>query len=259
MPAGRLRVQSFDQATLQEGEASLQLAADGVANVNVVIYGGLGSVKGVVLDASGAGVPGAHVGGGRSLVTTDATGHFTLPDVPLGRRTIVAVSDALGTSGRVDVDITRVGEEVSATIVLDSVGAVAGTLFLADGTTAVPGISVYLYKVPIEGGRIEIVGQAVSDDGGHFQMAEIPIGTYRLTAFRADFSDGNLVDVSVKFNGQTVKADLMFRGGNGGGGQRNGGGREQHADQGPREPVGRSGCRGRAAASASISSTSRIS
>ena len=47
VPAGRLRVTTFDQATLQEGEASLQLVADGVGNVNIVISGGLGSVKGV--------------------------------------------------------------------------------------------------------------------------------------------------------------------------------------------------------------------
>ena len=72
---------------------------------------------------SARGVAGAQVGGGRTLVVTDATGHFTLPDVPLGRREIVAVSDALATSGRANVDITRAGEEVAVTIVLDSVGS----------------------------------------------------------------------------------------------------------------------------------------
>ncbi|MEQ1868664.1 MAG: Ig-like domain-containing protein [Vicinamibacterales bacterium] len=217
VPSGRLRVTSFDQTTLQEGEASLELAADGVSTVNIVIFGGVGTVKGIVLDPLGAGVPGAQVGGGLSLVTTDGAGRFTLPDVPLGRRTIVAVSDTLATSGRADVDVTRVGEEVAATIVLDAVGAVAGTLFLADGNTVVPGIAVYLYKLPIERNQIEIVGQATSDANGHFQMAAIPIGTYKLTAFTPDFSDGNLLDVTVKFNGQKVKADLKFRGGNGGG------------------------------------------
>ena len=48
-------------------------------------------------------------------------------------------------------------------------------------------------------------------------MAAIPVGQYRLTAFKGDFSDGNLSTVAVKFSGQTVKADLTFRGGNGGG------------------------------------------
>ena len=127
------------------------------------------------------------------------------------------VSNALATSGRANVDITRVGEEVAATIVLESVGKVAGTLFLVDGATPVPGIAVYLYKLPIKDQRIEIVGQAISDENGHYQMPAIPIGPYRLSAFKGDFSDGNLSNVTVKFNGQTVKADLTFRGGNGGG------------------------------------------
>ncbi len=213
VPAGRLRVTTFDQAALQEGEASLQLAPDAVGTVNIVISGGLAIVKGVVLDAAGNGVPGARVGGGLSLVTTDATGHFTLPDVPLGRQTIVAVSDAQGSSGRANVDLTRPGEEVSATIVLDSIGSVAGTLFRVDGVTPVAGVTAYLYKLPIENGRIEIIGQAVSDSAGHYQMADIPVGKYRLTAFTSDFSDGNLVYVTVKFNHQTVKADVTFRGG----------------------------------------------
>ena len=216
VPAGRLRAYTFDQAALQEGEVSFQLAADTVGTANIVISGGLAVVVGIVLDAEGHGVPNAQVGGGRSLVTTDAAGKFRLPDVPLGRHSIVAVSDALGSSGRADVDLTRPGEEVPATIVLESVGSVAGTLFQVDGSTPVPGVSVYLYKLPIQHSRIEIVGQATSDENGHYQMAEIPVGQYRLTAFTSDFSDGNLVNVNVKFNHQTVKADVVFRGGNGG-------------------------------------------
>ena len=213
VPAGQLRVQSFDQATLQEGEAGQTLAADGHARVTVVISGGLGAVKGVVLDPAGRGVADARVGGGLSLTTTDANGRFTLPDVPLGRREIVAVSDALGSSATVTVEITRSGEEVPATIVLESVGRVAGTVFRLGGTTAVPGIALYLYKLPVQHGQIEIIGQATTDESGHYQMQAIPVGRYRLSAFTANFSDGNLADVSVKFNNQTVKADVIFRGG----------------------------------------------
>jgi len=215
VPAGRLRVTSFDQATLQEGEASLQLAPDTTAAVNVVISGGLGAVRGVVLDASGNGVANARVGGGLSLVTTDATGHFLLPDVPLGRRTLVAVNDVDGTSGRADVDLTRPGEEVSATIVLEAVGTIAGTIYRVDGVTPVPGITAYLYKLPIQNGRVEIIAQATADSNGHYQMTTIPAGKYRLTAFQPDFGDGNLANVAVRFNNETVKADVVFRGGRG--------------------------------------------
>ena len=150
-------------------------------------------MKGVVLDAAGIGVAGARVGGGLSLVTTDATGHFTLPDVPLGRQTIVAVSDAQGSSGRAAVDLTRPGEEVSATIVLDAIGtlpALSSALTVSRPSRELPPTCT---SCRFENGRIEIIGQAVSDSAGHYQMPDIPVGKYRLSAFTSDFSDGNLV------------------------------------------------------------------
>jgi hypothetical protein len=120
-----------------------------------------------------------------------------------------------GTTGRADVDLTTPDQEVSATIVLESVGTVAGTIYRVDGVTPVPGITAYLYKLPIQNGQIEIVGQATSDSNGHYQMSAIPAGKYRLTAFQAGFGDGNLVNVTVRFNNETVKADVVFRGGQG--------------------------------------------
>ena len=159
VPPGSLRVSSFDQATLQEGRG--QPAAGGrqrSPTSNIVISGGLGNVKGVVLDAFGAGVAGAQVGGGRTLVVTDATGHFTLPDVPLGRREIVAVSNALATSGRANVDITRAGRRGRGHDRARFGRHVAGTLYLVDGVTPVPGVTVYLYKLPIKDQRIEVIG-----------------------------------------------------------------------------------------------------
>src|SRR5262249_33018091 len=94
-PAGGLHVRSFDQVTLQQGAASTVLPADANASLTVILGGGLGTVKGVVKDPAGNGVPDARIGGGYSLANADSTGHFTLTDVPLGKRTIVAVSDAL--------------------------------------------------------------------------------------------------------------------------------------------------------------------
>ena len=79
---------------------------------------GLGTVNGVGLDPSGAPVAGARVGGGLSIVTSGADGRFTLTDVPVGRREIVAVSDALKTRGTTVVDLIRAGDTANATVVL---------------------------------------------------------------------------------------------------------------------------------------------
>ena len=215
VPAGGVHVRSFDQITLQQGDATTALPIDGTASLTVILQGGLGSVRGVVLDPAGTPVAGARVGGGLSLAVTDTAGRFLLPDVPLGRRGITAVSDALQSSATVEIDLVRVGEEVPLTLVLDSVASVAGTVFRVDGAPAA-NIPVYLFKSLPGGGGIAVIGPATSDDNGHYQLSAVPLGDYKLSAFTTDFTDGNFADVSVKFNKQVVKADVTFRGGNGG-------------------------------------------
>ena len=72
-----------------------------------------------VLDGSGAPVPAARVGGGLSLTAVDATGHFTLRDVPVGHREIVAVSDALD-------DLDAANPEAAAVVRLRFFGGLTG-------------------------------------------------------------------------------------------------------------------------------------
>ncbi len=215
VPAGDLHVRSLDQATLQQGDATTLLPIDGAASLTVILQGGFGSIKGVVLDPTGNPVAGARVGGGLSLTVTDAAGRFLLNDVPLGTRTIVAVSDELQSSAKADVDLVRVGEQVPLTLVLDSFASIAGTIFHVDGTPAAS-IPVYAFRSLPGGGGIAVIGPATSDDGGHYRLDNVALGDYQLSAFTADFSDGNVAPVSVKFNKQVVKADVTFRGGNGG-------------------------------------------
>ncbi|MCU0256417.1 MAG: carboxypeptidase-like regulatory domain-containing protein, partial [Vicinamibacterales bacterium] len=97
--AGALRVYSFDQGALAEGEVRIDLPADGRFDFNLLIGGGLGKVHGVVVDRDGRPVTDARVGGGLTLTAVDADGRFTLVDVPVGRRDIVAVSDAMQSTG----------------------------------------------------------------------------------------------------------------------------------------------------------------
>ena len=212
--AGTLRVNTFDQTSLQQGNVLLSLAANHAATANILLAGGLGTVQGTVFDASGNRVPGAQVGGGLSLATTDASGNFTLTDVPIGHATITAVSQALATKGTVQVDIIKAGEVVNATIVLDPVGSVAGVVRLADGSTPVSGVKLYLFQYT-QGGQVAVVGTAITDSLGRYTIAPVNLGTYTLSAFKGDLSDGNVVPVAVKFANQVVKADVTFRGGGG--------------------------------------------
>lgn len=208
--AGNLRLDVIDQQTLQEGGARIQLPVNGTTAANVLLAGGLGTVHGIVYDPSRNPVAGARVGGGLSLTTTDANGQFTLADVPVGQRTIVAVSDQLGSTGQATVNIVHDGDSINATIVLQSVAGVGGTIVEADGVTPVPNVKVYaLDTTP------SVAGSAVADASGHYTIAGLPLGDYTISAFRDDFSDGNVVKVAVKYDKQTVKADIRFRGAGG--------------------------------------------
>ena len=69
--AGRHRLITFDQADLLEGSVLVSLAENQRIDVSILIAGGFGTVKGVVLDANGSPVADAVVGGGMSLVNVN--------------------------------------------------------------------------------------------------------------------------------------------------------------------------------------------
>jgi hypothetical protein len=216
--AGELRVYSFDQAALQEGQVRLTLAENQTASFNLLLGGGFGTVRGVVLDQNGRPVPDAEVGGGLSLTKVNpADGSFTLADVPVGRRQIVAVSQAMGSKGQTIVDIVRPGEVVNAAIVLDIVGAVAGRVFDHDGVPQA-GITVYAVQDCYDEFGNDAVcapGQATTDASGGYRINGLLAGKYRVSAFRSSMRDGNIVPFAIRYQGQVVPVDITFRGGGG--------------------------------------------
>ena len=213
LTAGELRVHTFDQGAFAQGQARVVLAADAAVETNVVLASGLGTVQGIVLDAANNPVAGARVGGGLSLTTTAADGRFTLTDVPVGRYPIVAVSDALGSRGETTVDIVQAGQVVNATITLAPVGAVTGLVVQADGLTPVPNVDVYVFKR--DTGGIAVVGTVKTTASGGFSIPSVPAGAYYVSAFNAGFTDGNIVPASIKFQGQTFRTTIRFRGAGG--------------------------------------------
>jgi hypothetical protein len=210
LTAGELRLQTFDQGALSQGQARLVLAADASTETNVLLSGGLGTVNGIVLDAAQQPVAGARVGGGLSLTTTDSEGKFTLTDVPVGKYPIVAVSDALGSRGQVTVDIVQPGQVVNAAITLAAVGTISGNVVQADGLTPVANVDVYVFTR--DAGAVAVVGTGKTNANGGFSITSIPAGSYQVSAFNSGFTDGNIVPATVKFQGQTFRTTIRFRG-----------------------------------------------
>ncbi len=219
IPAGQIRLIAFDQSTFHQGEARVTLVDSGTTDVNILFAQGLATVNGIVIDGTGAPVAGARVGGGLSLTVTDASGHFTLIDVPVGRRELVAVDDLTGTRGAATIDIAQSGQAVNVTIVLPAVASIAGTVFEANGVSPVPNTKVYLFH-PFSGdsedAQIVVAASTNTDSAGRYRFDRVTLRSdYTLSAFRTDFSDGNVKAVALRIAGQVVRGDIVFRGGGG--------------------------------------------
>ncbi len=211
VPAGDYRVSSFDQATYQEGTARMIIPPDQTAQLNILLSGGCGTITGIVKDPLGTPVVDAEVGGGVSLTKTDANGLFTLTDVPVGQRTIVAVSQALGAKGQAVVDVSTPGVEYGATIVLEAQGGIFGTVVDALDNP-VTDLDVYLLASCDDG--MCGIASGKTNASGAYNFPNVPISTsdYTVSAFRPDLSDGNVAKVSMRFAGQKVRADVAFKG-----------------------------------------------
>ncbi|MEQ1871699.1 MAG: Ig-like domain-containing protein, partial [Vicinamibacterales bacterium] len=223
--AGSHRIYAFDQPTLEEGDSISSVGENGTASVTILLSGGVATVTGAVLTADGTPVPGALVGGGFTIGTTNQNGEFVLTDVPVGHRVITAVSEALHTSGSTTVDIGNGDSSVRAVIVLDSTATVTGNVVEADGGTPVVGNKVYLFKfLPTCDGcdpKIAVLGTTTTDAAGAYRIEKVRVNdcrpqACRVSAFRSDFSDGNTKDFGLRFSGQSIKVDLRFQGGGNG-------------------------------------------
>jgi hypothetical protein len=216
IPVGSYRVYAFDQPSLSQGEVRYTLP-EGTGTLTILLTGGLGTVRGTVVATTGAPVPNARVGGGLTLTTADANGVFVLTDVPVGRRTIVAVSDALGVQGSADVDIVAAAEVVNVTIVLPAQASIAGRVTLADGSTPAAGIAVYAFQSRSgeDGTRVIVSGEATTGADGSYRIDNLLPDQYQVSAFLADSSDGNVVPVVLRYDKQVLRADIRFRGAGG--------------------------------------------
>ena len=174
-----------------------------------------------MLDASGNPVPDAVVGGGLSLVNVAASGadagRFTLPDVPIGRREIVAVSQSLQAQGRTTVDLVVPGETVNATVVLEPTASIAGVIRNRDGV-AQAGVKVWVFTAPCYDKEtlqesICVEAQTTTDANGAYRVDKLRLGTYSVSAFLPGFKDGNVGRVALRYAGQVLRNDITFRGG----------------------------------------------
>ena len=219
VPVGSYRVRALDQAAGLIGDALTTITEDDTANnpaFALVVLGGLGSVSGTIFESDGitnVPVPGAIVSGGLELVTADEQGRYTIPEVPVGVRTIQAVNPDTGSIGSRSVTVLTAGQ-ISAGIdillaplatitgrVLDGAGAAVANQEVILIVDEVPGFGPYPRRFFVR--RTETAAD------GTYSFDRLEPKTYTLTAERGIEIANGTAQLSANRLSQVV--DLRFQ------------------------------------------------
>jgi thermitase len=153
-----------------------------------------GSIAGTVADAAnGSSIVGATVSDGTRTATTDAAGEYTITDVPPGSYEVTA-SKAGYQSSSLTVDVLS-GTTAVADFSLDEVivpGSITGSVTDAEDGSPIVGAMV-----------TDGVRTATTDAAGEYTIADVPPGSYEVTASKAGYQ-GSSSTVTVLSGGTAV-------------------------------------------------------
>ena len=216
---GSFQLDGFDPATGRRARVSGHLQQDRQHVIQDLQLGPLGTVRGVVLDATrsrpSAGaevrltIPNDNIGPRHETAAPDGT--FAFESVPGGDVTLSALS-LDGLSGSAVATVSSEGEDVQIEIVLEGSGRVEGTVHDALGAL-VPGASVSL--IDAFGNRRTIQAGTSGPAAGTFAFDIVPVGSFTLEARPAGAitpGDGGRTTGEILFDGQTAAIDLTFQG-----------------------------------------------
>jgi thermitase len=158
--------------------------ATAVANLSMSQIIVLGSITGSVTDAKdGSAISGAQVSAGTRTVTTDASGKYTVANVPPGTYVVVASKEGYQSSSltvSVLSGATAVANfSLSQIIVL---GSITGSVTDAKDGSPIVGAAV------TDGTRT-----ATTDASGKYTIADVPPGTYQVVASKEGYQSSSLM------------------------------------------------------------------
>ncbi|MGH2408152.1 MAG: carboxypeptidase regulatory-like domain-containing protein [Candidatus Limnocylindrales bacterium] len=154
-----------------------------------------GTISGTVSDAQdGSAIAGATVSDGTRSATADASGRYTLANVPAGGDTVKAAASGYGSASRA-VTVTA-GQTLPANLTLTALpanGAVSGTITDSASSKGIAGATVS------DGSTT-----ATTDSAGAYTLANLPAGSYSLTAAASGFAGASRTVAVIA--GQTATA-----------------------------------------------------
>jgi len=210
VPAGDVHLLAQRVSTFEQAEARGIVAAGADTALALVLPGGGGTLRGLVVDALGAPVPFALVAGGPTLTHADASGRFEIVGLPLGTFTIQGQGFDSPSLGQLSVTTTGPHDVQDVVIALGPVGSISGSALEADGTTPIPSQKLQLWSGP-DGGK-GVIAETFSDEQGRYAFRNYPVGPYSVRAIRRADMDGGMALTEIRFAGDLRDADVVFRG-----------------------------------------------
>jgi RNA polymerase sigma factor (sigma-70 family) len=156
------------------------------------------SIEGVVVDTSGAPVPAARIHfaptaadspwllassyGGMLPHVSDASGRFVIRGVPPGSVKLSARTATLVTAEPTVVDVALAETKANVTVTVGAARTISG--FIVDGKQGLAGVRVAAMR---EQTPVALPVVTATDSAGHFELAGLAAGSYRITAIGAGY------------------------------------------------------------------------
>jgi hypothetical protein len=204
VPAGPVSLRALDPAALEQADIRTTVVASDTVVANLVLFGGVGVVRGAVFEEDGAPAANLPIYGGPAVVHTDASGQFVLENVPVGMRDISAFDAERQRLVTRSVSIRNAGDEAVVQLVMPARGIIAGRVLQADGRTPAANVRVIIFGPGVH--------KVFTDSDGRYRAENLPMGEYTVSAFFSDNSDGNVATGKLVFNNQVQQINLTFRG-----------------------------------------------
>lgn len=159
----------------------------------------IGQIAGTVVDAStGNPIDGAQVSANGYSDVTDANGLYNITNVPIGTYTVTASKDGFHSSSRTDISvITKQTTSLDFSLTpLPTTGNIAG--IVTDASTG----------NPIDGANVTVADYFdITDETGHYNITNVPAGTYTVTANKDGYQSSSSTNVVVVAR-ETITVDF---------------------------------------------------
>jgi hypothetical protein len=206
VPTVSVTLEVFDSATDTAASAAITVVADQITNQDLLLVVG-GTVLGLVTIANQP-VANAQVtiiaNNGSFSIKTGPDGRYLQDRVAPGTVNVQATDPVTGFAGRNSGTIDFAGQTIELDLQLVAFGTVTGTIFRADGATAVPGAQVTLSG--------SSSGTTTSDAQGHYTFNFVPLGSFTIDVTDPATGDRGRTSNQVSTNGEVRTVNVILNG-----------------------------------------------